>query len=514
MRIGTRIFSSVSTKSLVFGVVIVFACIAFIFTGFGSLRFGNLGAMSPSTAATAGSVNVEMSELINYMNEQGLSRVPEAQKKYAVAQVLKQLISQKILANESLKIGWQASDGEIASAIKAVPQFQDTQTHAFSLPLFKNFLANQQSSEVDFYNYLRTQLEIQKMQNLVFMPVVIPDSVAKLQYNMNNTQFNLQYAVVNLPENILEQKVAEQAKKFVENKANLKQLQDAYATQKNKFNQKEKIRVRSILIGYKGANRAQGSALERTKENALKLTQNAYTQIKKGSSFATLAKENNDDLTAQENKGDIGFVDDSSIDSASLKAISVLNKQNPLSNIVDTPFGYRIFQYEETKPAVHKNFEEAKLEIAKQIVGNNMRTTEENNFQVQLTNAVVAQNITQLNALLTSNGVAWQYLSKPFKVTDTELAGLGNASKLAEEIFSVKKSGQIISKIIDFGTKKALIKLDSISEPASPNQADLETLKQQMTSSQVQLFVQNTTQYLNKNYEKEGKIKINPILNE
>ena len=514
MRLGTRMFSSVNTKSLVFGIVIIFACVAFIFTGFGSLHVSNLNSMDPNTAATVGSVTIGINEFVNVMNEQGLSNVAGAEKKYMAAQVIKQLINQKILANEALKIGWQVSDNEIASAIKAVPIFQDPTSHQFSMTLFKNYIANQQTSEVDFYNYLRTQLDIQKMQNLIFMPVVIPNSVAQFQYDINNTQFNLQYAVITLPENSLRPKIEAEAKKFVDNKANLKQLQDLYASQKDQFNQKAKTHVRSILIAYKGANRAQGAALDRTKEDALKVAQNILSQVKQGSDFSKLAGELNDDNTAKQAKGDLGFVDDSTIDPTSLTAIALLTKQNPLTNVVDTPFGYRIFQYVENKPAVTKNFEDVKIELAKQIIGNQIKIDADNSFQTKLASALSSQNITQINTLLVDNGISWQYLGKPFKVTDTNIAELGNPNSLSEEIFSLKKSGDIIPKIINFGAKKVVIKLDSVTQPTPSTQTDLDGLKKQMMTDQSQLFAQSAQQYFTKEYDKNGKIKINPIITE
>ena len=454
MRIGTRMFSSVNTKSLVFGLVIIFACLAFILTGFGSLHLGNLGSMNPTTAATVDAIPIEMSEFVNFMNEQGFGNIAGEEKKYVAAQVIKQLINQKILANEALKIGWQVSDNEIASAIKTVPLFQDLTTHQFSLALFKNYIANQQTSEVDFYNYLRTQLNIQKMQNLIFMPVVITDSVAKLQYEINNTQFNLQYSVVNIPENILQQKIEDKAKKFADEKTNLKQLQDLYATLKDQFNQKAKTRVRSILISYKTANRAQGAAGTRSKEEALKLIQQLFAKIQKGENFSRLASAINDDDAAKQKQGDLSFVDDSIIDPNSLKSIALLTQQNPLSPVVDTPFGYRIFQYEDNKPPVNKNFEDVKVELARRIVGTQIKTEEGNNFQIKLAEALISKNITQINTLLATNEISWQYLNKPFKITDKNISQLGSSDNLAEEIFNLKKVGISFLRSLGWALKK------------------------------------------------------------
>lgn len=512
MRLGSRIFSSVNTKSLVFGFIIIFVCFAFILTGFGSLKLGGLSSLGPSTAATVGSISIDMNEFVNFMNEQGLGNIPEAQKKYVALNVINQLVSQKILANESLNMDWQVSDTEIASAIRTVPLFQDQTTRQFSLTLFKNYIANQQTTEIDFYNYLRTQLEIQKMQHLLYLPVVVPNGVAQWQFTLNNTKFNLQYAIISIPESTLFKRVEDKAKSFASDKANLTQLKNLYDSQKEQFNQKEKIQVRSILISYKGANRAQDDALKRTKEEALSLIQGKVRQLQSGVSFEKLASEVNDDIRAKQNKGDLGFVDDTTIDPVSLKSISKLTKQNPLSDIVDTPFGYRIFQFENFKPAVFKSFDDVKIDLAKQIIGNQMRAEEENTFQVKLAQALVGKNITQINSLLSDNGITWQYLAKPFQITTDNISELGNTTNLNQEIFALKKSGDILPKIIDFGGKKAVIKLISIVESKTPSQVDLDETKKQMAAEQSQLFAQSTQKYLEKQYQKEGKIKINPII--
>ena len=57
-----------------------------------------------------------------------------------------------------------------------------------------------------------------------------------------------------------------------------------------------------------------------------------------------------------------------------------------------------------------------------------------------------------------------------------------------------------------------MIKLDSMVEPAAPTQADLDAIKKQMISDQSQLFAQSIQQSLDKSYEKDGKVKINPII--
>jgi peptidyl-prolyl cis-trans isomerase D len=512
MRIGSRIFSSVNTKSIVFGSVIIFACAAFIFTGFGHLSIGGFDSMSPTTAATVDSLQIEMNEFVNVINQQGLGNVTGPEKKYVAMQVIKQLVNQKILANESIKIGWQASDKEIATAIRSIPVFQDPATHQFSMELFKNYVSYQQMSEVDFYNYLRSQLSTQKMQNLIYMPVVLSNAMLNNLYAINNVQFNLQYAIINLPETVYKNKIDDAAKTFAANQSNLQKLQDQYVSQKDQYNQKAKTRVRSILVSYKNATRAQGDALNRSKEEAHKLLQSMLNQIKHGKDFSILASSVNDDEKAKQNKGDIGYVDEATIDAVSLSAIANLSKENFLSDIVDTPFGYRLFQYEDSKPAIHKNFEEVKIDLAKQLVTEQVKSQTENDFLMRLSSALTSKNITMINTLLVENGLSWKYLGKQFKVTDAAVSELGDATNLAEEVFLLKKSGDVIPKIINFGSQKAIVKLDSITPASQPSLVDIEKLKKQILAEQSQLFAQSVVDFYSKNYEKDGKIKINPII--
>ncbi len=85
------------------------------------------------------------------------------------------------------------------------------------------------------------------------------------------------------------------------------------------------------------------------------------------------------------------------------------------------------------------------------------------------------------------------------------------ASNLAQNVFSLKNPGDIIPKSLDFGTKKAIIKLVSRKTPTTTNEK-LEALKKQIMASNSQEFGTISQQFLLKGYEKSGKIKINPAL--
>lgn len=512
MRVGTKMFSSVNVKSVAFGSVIVFACIAFIFTGFGSLRIGTLGSMSPNIAAKVDSLSIEMQEFINMLNRQQQSQPAIQDQKFLAMEVLKHMVEKKILANESLKIGFNVSDNEIASAIKTISAFQDPQTNQFSLELFKTYLKSQHIQEIDFYNYVRNELDVTNMESLLALPAVVTDAMVNFQYEMDNTEFNLEYAIVNLPEHAYQKKLQEVAEKYANDLVNLKPLQDLYVQQKDKFDKNAQTQVRTILISFKTAERAQGQGLERTKEEARALAESIQLKIKQGAKFSTLASQYNDDSVAKNKKGDIGFVDESTIDPISFQEIKKLNPQNLYSSVIETPFGFRLFEYLDFHPAIKKEFEDVKVQLAKDLVLNEVKAQAEREFQNQLMAALVSKNITQINTLLVENNLTWKYLSQPFKITDTEISELGPTNQLAEHVFTLKKNGDILPNIVNFNNKKALIKLVSMNEPSKPTVEDLKELKKEMILEQGDIFRKNFEKFIHEKYEKDGKIKINPIV--
>lgn len=513
MRLNSKIFSSLSMRSLILGAIVVLACLSFIFTGFGSLKLSNLGGMSPNTAASVGSEDISMNQFSSQLSNQGVSRYPESERRSIELQILNQMISQKIMVEQAKKIGWHASDAEIAVLIRSVPLFQDPEKKQFSLEKFKAYVASQQMSDVDFYNELRGELELQKMQNLFFMPQMLPNSIVQTQYKINNTEFSLQYVLLDLDESLLQQKIESKAAEFSKNPANQSQLQSIFNAQKSKYESPAQIKVQSILVSYKTASRAQGAALTRTKEQALAIAKDLDKKSRSGVLFSKLATENNDDLIAKKNQGSLGFVDNTSIDPVSEKSISTLSGKNPLSGVVDTPFGYRLFSYQDSKPAIHKTFDEVKLDLARQVVGAQIKLDAKSNLQSQIAQALTAHDIAKLNQVMMDNKMSWKYASKSYKVTDNYIPELGETSDLMQDIFSLKKPGDLIFHWVNFGNgKTGLIKLVSRKEAAVPSEQAQDELKKQMVTADAGAFAQAVQKGLTQKYQKDGLIEINPAI--
>lgn len=512
MHLNTKIFSSVSTKSFILGFIILMACSAFVLTGFGSLNPGNLFGLDPNTAAQVGAEKIDMQQFSAVVSSRRPNdSTPEQRKAYA-HQVIQQMIQDRILTEQSKKIGWITSDYELATFIKNIPQFQNSETNQFEMKLLKDYLEKINISEISFYNYLKQQIEIQKINNLLYIPTPLPNKLLEMQNAVNNTEFNLQYAVISIPDSLLKLKISEQAQKYANDKTNESNLLNFYQNSKNKYQQQAKVRAQSILISYNSAERAQGDALKRTKEDAKSLAQQIKIKLSSGADFSALATMTNDDFTAKKNKGDIGYVDETNIDHKSAQSVLTLTSQNPISDIIDTPFGFRIFKFIEGKPAISKSFEEVKLKVAEQIIGNEVKQKLDLELQKEISEAIVAKNISKINNILSTNQINWQYLSKLYKVSNYYIDELGMASNLAQNIFSLQKPGDFIPNVLSFGSKKVIIKLVSRHNPVAASSQQIKDLKKEMMQASANEFAENTKQHLLQNYEKNGKIKINPAI--
>ena len=322
-----RILANMSPQKLILTIIIGFIAFTFIFTGFGNVHLSSLSSVDPNTALVVGDQKIEISRFANLMSQYGAAAKSPEEKNAIASQIVNQLIREGILLEEARNIGWNVSDKELSTFIRTSPLFLDPATNKFSYDTFKQYYESIGMTEVDFYNNIKEKLEIQKIQNLIFMPVVVPDKLAIEQNTINNTDFYLEYAVLNPSLQFLEKKIQTETDLFLKNKNNEAQIKNYYDSHKKNYFRKSQIKVESILISYKTAQRAQGNALNKNQWEALKQAKNILMQIQKGKKFESLASQDNDDLVAKKNSGNLGFVDESNIDSVSLDAIEKLGEK-------------------------------------------------------------------------------------------------------------------------------------------------------------------------------------------
>ncbi len=103
-----------------------------------------------------------------------------------------------------------------------------------------------------------------------------------------------------------------------------------------------------------------------SKEQALKLAQEAQAKLAAGADFSVLAKEISEDPSARQNSGRLGWFDKSKMDKAFTEAAFALKKPGDVSQPVLSSFGYHLIRLDDRRPEHVKSYDEVKTEILAQ----------------------------------------------------------------------------------------------------------------------------------------------------
>jgi len=514
MRLSSRLFNSVSLKSSLMGIAIALGVAAFAFTG-----VGTFSSLDPNTAAKVGGQTVSTRQLQEAMQElerQNSSQDP-AQRRINMQTALNQLIQQKVLVEEANRMGWSATDVEVADWIKRVPSFQNKDTKQFDIEVYRKFLKSGQLSELDLYRNGREVIASQKYQALVGLPDVLPAKLIEEREKRGREEFLIEYVEVSPKEDVVKKQAAADATAYAADAKNDEALKKAYEAAKADFSRKAQVRVQSILVGFKTAMRAQGSALTRSEADAQALAEATLTKVKAGEDFAQAAGTLNDDPNAKAARGDIGWIDDTNIDPETAKAAFALTPASPLSGVVKTPYGFRLVKLLESRPAVQKSFEDAKGELALRAVSGTARTQIIASLEKAVGDALKLNDRAKLDAAVAAQGLSWKKVAKPVNVNTRFVEELGLADSLLKTLFTLKAPGDTVPELLDFSGKRTVVRLVSRTQSTAPD-ASSESGKQASLMARAegyrsaQAFAQGTSRKLFDVYSRDKEITQNTAL--
>jgi peptidyl-prolyl cis-trans isomerase C len=103
-----------------------------------------------------------------------------------------------------------------------------------------------------------------------------------------------------------------------------------------------------------------------SKEQALKLAQEAQAKLAAGADFSVLAKQISEDPSASQNGGRLGWFDRSKMDKAFSEAAFALKNPGDVSSPVLSNFGYHLIRLDDRRPEHVKSYDEVKTEILAQ----------------------------------------------------------------------------------------------------------------------------------------------------
>lgn len=265
-------------------------------------------------AITRAEMERELAGMLNQMKSQGA--VPEASQVEALKKnLLEELISQELLAQEGTKLGIKADGVMVDDRLKTLKSRFPSEEE------FKSALSRSNLSEPE----LRSQME----RGLLIHEVLSREVIQKVTISPQESK-------------------------------------EYYDTHPDDFKQPQQVRASHILI------KLEPKAEEDAKAKARWEIEEVRKKLSKGADFAALAKEFSQ-CPSKAQGGDLGFFERGQMTKPFEDAAFSL-KPGQTSGIVETEFGYHLIRVTEEKPAGMLSYENVKGELEEQLKEAKTRT--------------------------------------------------------------------------------------------------------------------------------------------
>ncbi|TEW51817.1 SurA N-terminal domain-containing protein [Psychromonas algicola] len=273
------------------------------------------------------------------------------------AQATQTLITERLIAQTVEKMGLRVGDEQVKEAIRNMPEFQVD--GKFDNDLYLSLLRNNNLSPSQFSaNFKRDLVRIQLLQSLVGSEFVLPleiEQASRLQgqkrvariLNIQSDDFAKDEPVseeeINAfytensqlfqdPEQIsLEYILLDADKLSAQVIVNDQDIQNYYEQHESDYQNVERRKVAHIMI--------QG-----TNSEAKQKAQDILSELNAGADFAQLAKTKSEDAFSAENNGELDWIERGVMDPAFDESAFLLTTANPISDVVESAFGFHIIK--------------------------------------------------------------------------------------------------------------------------------------------------------------------------
>ena len=299
---------------------------------------------------------------------------------------LDSMIDQELITQAAESMGLDVDDDTLAEEIRNIPAFQvDGQ---FNADVYQSRLQVQGLSPKQFQNEIRLQFIVNQLprnitassiatatelthfvalldQTRSFRAAMVPAEVAEPPvdfsedeivgwYDSHNRDYQSEQRV------IIEYVELDAAFLPAAQPPEEDLLREQFEAQKNRFISPEQRLVSHILI------EAGAEASEAEKETARQTAEDLAKRARAGEDFATLAKENSEDQGSAGLGGDLGWVETGVMVQAFENAMYELSLETPISEPIQTGFGWHVIQLREIRASTGMSFEEAKLTLVEE----------------------------------------------------------------------------------------------------------------------------------------------------
>jgi peptidyl-prolyl cis-trans isomerase D len=460
--------------------MVAFSMLIYLIPGAGVPTSGNRSEV----VAEIGNDKLTTQEIQSIIQDKVRSRqVPAEMMQYLVPQIVEQAISDRAIAYEAKRMGFEVSDSDVAYTIRSIPSLA-----ALPPDQYRNAVESMGQTVAQFEANIRQGIYDLRLQDLELAGVVVTPQEVEAEFNHVNEKIKLEYIAFDPAKMKSEVKPTPQDLQtyFMHMRNNFSipetrsfdlvvvdpdrvaatmEVPDAaihqyYDSHRDQFRTPERVKVRHILLMTQGKPKADVDKLKAKADDLLK-------QIKSGGDFAALAKANSDDPGSKTAGGDLGWiVRGQTVKNFENTAFSL--KPGEISPVITTEYGFHILQVQEKQDAHLQSFDEVKPQIMAEMKKGGLNDRVQNLAdQARAEIAKAPQNAAQI-----ANKLGLIYTKVDKARSGAPLPIVGPDKGVGDTIFSTKKGD--VTPVMQAGNRLAIAVIDQITPPRPAEFSEVE----------------------------------------
>jgi peptidyl-prolyl cis-trans isomerase D len=486
-------------KKIILGGLLLVICAAMVITlvpgGLGS-SFG-LGGPAKGVVASVAGIDITTAEVMRQARLMVRRQFPKGGEQanmllpFFSSQAAEQLIEQKALLAEADRLGFRATDQEVAD------EMHQGQLGAALFPNgkfvgqegYEDFVQRNDMTVPQFEELVKEDILQRKLSTLVTASASVTEAEVRQAYEQRNTKVKFDYAVLNkdalaktihptdtelkafydsskqqyansIPEKRKIQYVVLNTSTIAaQTPVSEQDLQAYYDQNRDQFRSPEQVKVSHILIKTPLPG-PDGKVDQKGMDAARQKAEDVLKQIKGGSNFADMAKKYSEDTDTAKNGGSLGWIERGRFPSPEVDKAAFSLPKGGTSGVINAGYGFDILHIDDKQDAHVKTLAEVKDQITPLI-------------QQQKAQRAVDNMAGTLLSLARTQGMEKAAAAKNLQLVTTDyvsrgdaLPGLGPSPPFMDAVFNETNKDQIDQAQIPQGY--AIFDVLGIQPPATP----------------------------------------------
>lgn len=446
--------------------------------------YGSGGMTDQMVVAEIGKDVLHMQDVQRALQNQFRNRqLPPEMMPLMVPQIVEAMITERALAYQAERLGFQVSDADVANAIRSMVPSLFPNGQFVGAGAYSAMLAQQNMSIADFEKEMRRSVLASRLREIALQGAVVSPAEIEQEYRRRNEKIKVEYVKLSAdqfrsqldatPAELQQYYSTHTATYQIPEKRSLAvlildqdrlagtlnpadaELERLYSQNRDNYRVPERVKVRHILLKTTG-DAQKDAAIKAKSEDLLK-------KIKGGGNFAALAKANSEDPGSAAKGGELGdWVTRGQTVPEFEQAVFTL-PLNQTSDLVKTQYGFHILQVLAREQAHTRSFADVKQQLA--TAWKNQRVSD-----------MVQQVGDKAQAELQKNPAAVEKVAADLNMQLVRAAGVTGETKIPEvgdsrdfsiAVAGLTKKGEVTPPVAISPTKIALAVATDLT-PARP----------------------------------------------